>query len=72
MNNMTKRLEALETAAVKTQGPEKIDIVHVIVAPDRSIVGACRYGEARMLVPVSVEELADIRREAKADQRKTS
>jgi len=60
--NMAKRLEALEAAAAKAGGPERFDVIHVIVAPDRSIDGAFRHGEGGALVPVSEDELADIRR----------
>ena len=60
--NITKRLEALEAAAVKAEGSEKLDLIRVIVAPDQSIVKALRRGEGGALVPVSEDELADIRR----------
>lgn len=60
--SMAKRLEALEAAAVKSAGPERIDVIRVIVVSDRSIVGAMRRVEGGELVPVSVEELEDIRR----------
>lgn len=60
--NIAKRLEALEAAAVQAEGPEKFDVIRVIVAPDRSIVDALRRGEGGALVPVSEDELADIRR----------
>lgn len=59
--SVTKRLEALEAAAAKAEGPEKFDVVLVIVAPDRSIDNAFRHGEGGALVPVSEDELADIR-----------
>ncbi len=62
MNIMTKRLEALEAAAVKAEGPERIDVIRVIVAPDQSIVRALRRAENGTLVPVSADEFADIRR----------
>lgn len=60
--NIAKRLEALEAAAVKAEGPETFDVIRVIVAPDQSITGAVRRGENGELVPVSDEELAEIRR----------
>jgi len=66
--NMTKRLEALEAAAVKAEGPKKIDIIRVIVALDRSITGAYCRNENGRLVPVSDEKLADIRRQARAEE----
>ena len=59
--NMIKRLEALEAAAVKAEGPERFDVIRVIVAPDRSVTEALRRGEHGELVPVSDEELAEIR-----------
>lgn len=59
--NMTKRLEALEAAAVKSAEPEPMDIIRVIVAPDQSIAKALRRGECGTLVPVSEDELADVR-----------
>ena len=60
--NLTKRVEALE-AKVNAQIIEPLDIVVVIVAPDRSIVKACRYDANRQLAPVSDGELAEIRRD---------
>ena len=61
--NRIKRIESLEAAAANAQGAEKLDIVRVIVAPDRSIVGACRHDETGMVVPVSDAELVGIRAE---------
>jgi len=63
--NLTKRLEALE-AKVSALVIEPLDIVVVIVAPDRSIVKACRYDANRQLVPVSDDELAEIRRDSQS------
>ena len=60
--NVAKRLEALEAAAVKTERPEQIEVIRVIVARDCSIVGAMRRVEGGARVPVSMEELEDIRR----------
>lgn len=60
--NIGKRLEALEAAAMKAEGPERIDVIRVIVAPDRSIVRVLRRGQHGEPVPVSDDELADIRR----------
>jgi hypothetical protein len=62
MSIMAKRLEALEAAAVKAEGPEKLDVIRVIIDPDQSIVKALRRAEGGALVPVSVEELEEIRR----------
>lgn len=60
--SLTKRLEALEAKAdAKTIEP--LEIVRVIVAPDRSILRALRYGAGGVLVPVSDDELAEIRRD---------
>lgn len=58
---LTKRLEALEAAAVKAEGPEKIDVVRVIIDPERNIVGASRV-ESGKRVEVSASELEEIRR----------
>lgn len=59
--NIAKRLEALEDAAKKAEGPERLDVIRVIVAPDRSITGAMRRIESGTYAPVSVYELATIR-----------
>jgi len=61
MSIMAKRLEALEAAALKAEGPERFDVIRVIVAPDQNIVKALRRAEGGALVPVSEDELADIR-----------
>ena len=60
--NISKRIEALEAAATKAEGPEWFDVIRVIVAPDKNIIEAVRHGENGALVPVSDDELAEIRR----------
>ncbi len=57
---LTKRLEALEVAVIKASPPEPVDIVRVIIAPDRSINGAYRRVRGE-LVSVSDSELSEFR-----------
>lgn len=63
--SITKRLEALEARA-SAQTIEPPDIVIVYISPDRSVFSAVRHSEGGALVPVSDDELAEIRRNAEA------
>lgn len=60
--NIEKRLEALEQASQSTKEP--METIRVVVSPaDRQITAAFRRGEGGQLVPVSDDELAEIRRD---------
>ena len=58
---MTKRLEALEAAAMKMHSADQLDIIHVIVAPDLSVVGAYRHNSTDGLVKITGDELEEIK-----------
>ncbi len=59
--SFAKRIGALETVAMKANKPERFDVIRTIFAPDRSIVKALRREDGGVLVPLSEDELADIR-----------
>jgi hypothetical protein len=59
--NLYKRLEALEAAiAAHAQLEDGVDIVHVIIEPDRSIGGAFRMAGGNQ-TDVSEPELSEIK-----------
>lgn len=59
--NLHKRLEALEAAiAAHAQLGEGVDIVHVIIEPDRSVGGAFRMVGGKQ-TDVTESELAEIK-----------
>lgn len=58
--SLTKRLEVLE-AKVNALIIESVDIISVIIAPDRSIARAVRRGEEGEMVNVTPDELEEIR-----------
>ena len=60
--NRAKRVEILEDRLLPQSGV-KLDIVRVIINMDNTVADACRRGKNGEYVPVSDEELADIRRE---------
>ena len=60
--SFTKRIEALEVAAIKADGPKRFDVIRTIIERDRSIVKVLRRGDGGALVPVSGDALAGIRR----------
>ncbi len=59
---MSKLLERITKLEARSAKPEPIDIIHVIVAPDRSIEGAFRLGPDWEQIPVSEDELAALQR----------
>lgn len=67
MANYLNRIAALEAKA-KIKNRAKLDIIRVIVAHDRRVVSAFHRSANGTLLPVSDEELLDIRRKAEADQ----
>lgn len=61
---MSKLLERIAKLEARSAKPEPIEIIHVIIDVDRSIIGALRHGPDGERIPVSEDELAAIRAEA--------
>lgn len=63
MSKFEQRIVAMEAAvSAKARGLETMDIIRVIIAPDRSIVGAMRRAENGSFVSVSENDLENMRR----------
>ncbi len=65
---MSKLLERIAKLEARNSKPEPIEIIHVIIDVDRSIIGALRHGPGGEHIPVTDDELAAIRAESLSDE----